>query len=486
MKLRVPRFPKRQIGRPALAALLAALGACAGASLPGRPGGPSPADDPCLLTTSTPAADEASTRWVAALPGPVDPAHSPVPRSEAEGLVFAQLYETLVRIDCRGEAQPLLATAWEEEDGGRRWTFHLRPGARAWNGAAVRATDVTRSWQTTAPAGELAALTVLSDTTLRVELRSPAKAAFFARPELAVALPGTPGGWAVGTGPYRPEAASPRLASSSVLLRSGSGHEAVEFREMRGDPRNALDAGVDLLVTRDQEALDYAAASGGYHRAALPWDRVYVLVARVPAGYDARVGPSAAALQALARDAVRVQARAAAAAPADLAACAPPTTAPLDAGAGLRSSAAPAAPAPGVAGAGEILYPREDATAAALAQRLVALARAGTGAPWVHAALANGSARLTARGMSAGDFESALGSATAAGYVLPIRRTAASDPCDLLARARRRAPWLGPFELLPLVETRASAILREGVAGVTVDGAGTLLLPPAGATGTRP
>src|SRR5215204_5864128 len=51
---------------------------------------------------------------------------------------------------------PAVASRWEPADGGRRWTFHLRDGARWTNGDPVTAQDFVRSWQRTLRLGERA------------------------------------------------------------------------------------------------------------------------------------------------------------------------------------------------------------------------------------------------------------------------------------------------------------------------------------------
>jgi hypothetical protein len=56
----------------------------------------------------------------------------------------------------------------------------------------------------------------------------------------------------------------------------------------------------------------------------------------------------------------------------------------------------------------------------------------------------------------------------------------------MVAEARRRAPWLRASGVVPLVETRPTAVVRAGVDGLTVDGAGTLLLGPVDPPGRRP
>src|SRR5207249_1841429 len=93
--------------------------------------------------------DTAATRDTVrvALVGSVDSTHAPVPRSDAERLVFRQLYETLVRVDCSGRVTPGLADSWVSSDSGRRWTFSLRRGAQFWDGVPVTARDVLASWR---------------------------------------------------------------------------------------------------------------------------------------------------------------------------------------------------------------------------------------------------------------------------------------------------------------------------------------------------
>lgn len=526
------RSPLRwlRVRRPAWALLLTGVAACAGTS---PPYGAVPGEAPCVLVAAPPAdgtgksthetgrpgavtgawlsaAGPGAPELVVGLQGGVDPAHAPVPRDDAERTVFAQLYQTLVAVDCRGEARPALAAAWDVADQGRRWTFHLR-AARAWNGAVVGAADVARSLAA-AGVGALQSLAVVDDRTLALELSVPVTAAFFARPALAVALADSAGGWPMGTGPYRPASLPTWPAGSgpagTVRLVSSSGGVA-EFRTVSGDPRNALDAGVDLLVTRDPATIEYAAATGSYRSAPLPWDRVYLLLAPGDPWQGRVVAATDGELEALARDAVRVQARPASFAAADVEWCAPlanaeppdtaitqwPDTAvvlPPDTAVALPPdtvvpglpAAAGARTAPGSAGfpsaTGEpqIVYPLDDAAAAALAQRLVALTRTGDAPVWIPGA---GTGALVARGLSGEAFDDALDRGEAAAFLFPVRRTAAADPCDLMANVERQAPWARASELVPLVETRATALLRHGatgLAGVTVDGTGTLHLRP--------
>src|SRR5205085_4378804 len=51
---------------------------------------------------------------------------------------------------------PAVASRWERSEGGRVWTFHLRPDAQWSNGDAVTAQDCVRSWQRALRLGERA------------------------------------------------------------------------------------------------------------------------------------------------------------------------------------------------------------------------------------------------------------------------------------------------------------------------------------------
>src|SRR5881628_1191196 len=87
----------------------------------------------------------ADTLTVAA-PGAVDPAHAPIPVTTAERVLFRQLYETLLRVDCEGHLHPALAASWSSSDGGRTWTVTLADGAIFWDGVPVSARDVLAAW----------------------------------------------------------------------------------------------------------------------------------------------------------------------------------------------------------------------------------------------------------------------------------------------------------------------------------------------------
>ncbi|MET0621927.1 MAG: peptide ABC transporter substrate-binding protein [Pyrinomonadaceae bacterium] len=102
---------------------------------------------------STPAAQE--FRWSdGGLPKVFDPARAAAPPDTD---AVRALYEGLTDYE-PGSLRPVPAVAsrWESAEGGRRWTFHLREGARWTNGDPVTAQDFARSWQRTLRLGERA------------------------------------------------------------------------------------------------------------------------------------------------------------------------------------------------------------------------------------------------------------------------------------------------------------------------------------------
>ncbi|MDT7689734.1 MAG: oligopeptide transport system substrate-binding protein [Acidobacteriota bacterium] len=99
-------------------------------------------------------------RWSdGGLPKVFDPARAAAPPDTD---AVRALYEGLTDYE-PGTLRPIPAAAsrWESADDGRRWTFHLREGARWTNGDPVTAEDFVRSWQRTLRLGEQAPHAVL-------------------------------------------------------------------------------------------------------------------------------------------------------------------------------------------------------------------------------------------------------------------------------------------------------------------------------------
>jgi hypothetical protein len=153
--------------------------------------------------------------------------------------------------------------------------------------------------------------------------------------------------------------------------------------------------------------------------------------------------------ESLARDAVHVAARPAAA-PAWWTAF-PACVGPPPAGATPPAASRPL-----------IVFPRDDPTARDLAERLVALEGEG-GGPSVRVA-----------GLAPAELAAALAGGQSAQVVIPLPRFVL-DPCDVVRRLVGRAPWLTlATQIVPLVETRREVVSRRGPAAFTVDWDATL------------
>jgi hypothetical protein len=185
--------------------------------------------------------------------------------------------------------------------------------------------------------------------------------------------------------------------------------------------RDALDSGIDVLVTADPAAVSYAATRPEYESAPLPWSRLYLLV--LPRGRGGSGGGDDLRAD-LAANAVRVDAR-----PAQSHGCG--AVAPVI-GSGSRA---------------RIVYADDDSVARALAERLVALApRAGDLVPLTLAQVGD---TIRARGDPADSLPAALAGGQDVGYIVSVAFPAESPPCPM-------APGI-----LPLIETRPHAIVRR-------------------------
>lgn len=383
-------------------------------------------DESCLLSTGN-VSSHAATITIG-LSDSVDPRHAPFARNDAERLVFRHLYERPIRIDCDNHPHAELADKWDKEDGGRRWTFRLRDGAQFWDGVPVTAQDVVfgkggAGFTLGAPENRVVAVTLAkSQDDVPPVLGDPG---------LAITRPAPDSSWPIGTGSYW--ATSATTTDSEIRAHTPRGDTLVFKLPGRGGARDLLDAGVDLVVTRDRALRDYAATLANHAVVALPWDRTYVYVT-AEAGATRFDGLE---------QSVRAEARRAEGGFwwLDLKPC----------GIGTKTLSSP----PASTGQKRILYPRTDPTARELAGRLAALTHA------------------VATGRSLDDFSTALDAGRDWGYVVALPRVAP----DVCRAAKDLLPnW--PATFTALVDTRATAIVRRGVARWVVDQDGTVHLLP--------
>ena len=431
---------------------------------------PTPGFGDCALVP-----DAGESIGTVALGDQVEASNAPRPSNDSERLLFRQLYETLVRVDCHGRVGPGLAASWRLGGDGRTWIVTLREGARFSNDAPVTAADVRASLTSPGSGDDLPAevnrlvhsITVIDDQTLAITLqhRGLDTPVALAHPDLAIAKPVVDSPWPLGTRSRRiaPEGDTqvPRAVTLSADARTSS--SAIRLLVASGDLRDVLDGGVDLLLARDPAVLDYAATLPQFQSVPLAWQRVYVLV--TPA--RSRSSPSLLedARQALADEAVRGEAQ------------------------GARApfwwQMLPDCEVPHPQARGQsvltprIVYDAGDAAARDLAERFVGLVRAANPATTalLDALFPDRPRRMYERatGLTGEALAAARRRGTDAGYIMSLDNRPV-DACRDLQMLVDGARWLDPETIVPLVETRRRAIVRRGRSGVTAEWDGGLLI----------
>jgi hypothetical protein len=406
-------------------------------------------------------------------------AHAPAPRTPAERFMFRQLYETLVRIDCTGTVLPGLAESWSTDEQGRAWQFRLRGAASFSDGTPVTAGAVVESWSATPNtaarvSATFAAVSALGERDLRVHLRTPASQPhLFAHPDFAVAHRARDEAWPAGSGAFRIDRSTDaRVIRLVQRAAHANAPPAIEFRTLPGpDPRVALDAGVDALVTAQPAAVEYARALPAYMVTPLPWSRTYALVARAPGGgADTLSGPPADALLALARDAV----------PAGTRAAEPPFWW-NDAECVMAVRARPPSSVPRAGAPIVYYYPRGDAIARGIAERVVALAWPVARAPaWLRKLLpldnAAGAPRAAAIDEQAAVDSVRTGRSLA--FVVALPRTATGACTTLVpgdAPAALALVGTAGWRITPLLDAHDYLVQRRRLGRFTVEGDGIIV-----------
>jgi len=258
------------------------------------------------------------------------------------------------------------------------------------------------------------------------------------------------------------------------------------------DPRDVMDDRYDLLVTSDARALDYAATQPDRDVVPLPWDLSYVAATPTRTTTDPRneIGLSEDMNEALARDAVRAEARAST----------PPTwwdeLDRCDAILDVNERRAPTRRS-GTSTV-RVAFESGDAVARDLAERLVALGGALSGQELLlrlgveqvlAASVSTGELHLQTAALDTAAFRQALLAGQDMAYVLSLPRLTA-NPCRSAADLVTRAGWLVqrgslPVDLtqlqlnrllVPLVDTRRQAIVYQGRIGLAIDWDGTPVL----------
>jgi len=399
------------------------------------------------------------------LPDLVDARHAPAPTNDAERLVFRQLYEGLVRVDCEGRVRPSLAVAWRSS-GDTVWTFELAPDARFWDGTPVDDGAIGDGWR---GAPFVPVRDVRSDGagTVTIVLNAPRAIEAFADPAWSVVKHIPESRWPLGTGAWWVRGGE-RDGRDSVLVAGRTptappGLPVLVFAHAGdGDPRDLLDGPVDVLTTRDVGVRRYAEARAQWQVLPLAWDRLYVVLSprRQRPGATPQLTPDIRV--ALARDAVRADARPATPAPA--------WWARQDCAIGASDHRRAAGP---MVDSSAVVFAASDPVAGDLAGRLVA--RADEELRTLLAGSAPGTPRAIGLASPADSLRLRDGAALAFVVALPAHPL---DPCRAIAGLTTAVPWLAdstggiPADApASLVETRRHLVMRVGtVARLDADG----------------
>jgi hypothetical protein len=451
-----------------------------------------------------------------ALIDPVLAQHAPVPTSEAERLVFAQLFETLVTVDCRGQVRPGLAREWSKSPDAREWRFTLRPNARFSDGSHLSAEDVRRSWEeirllqnrTDGPARVVPwawvrpeSVRTLGEDVLHVSLTEPQgdDPTVFAHPALAVVKGRSSRGWPLGSGAYLLSMARRQEISclpNPFCPGDRRGHVPLVFRSRPGtDARDLLAEKPDALLARDRSVLEYAGLLPDYSRS-LPGGRCtyYLVSSSIPFPASQQDPDYAHELTLLRRELARdVEGDEPGFPPAD----ARPVETIWSSAPATLYSPAPLSRDP--LGRPRLVYPEDDDDARRIAERVVArvsVSRSGSASPQSGEGAtlleSSGLPGPAASGTPTWWFDLDLDRGEAWGYIVPAR---SNDPraerdtrkiFSSLAWFEDPSPREGvepedPDQqpryviaaAVPLVSTYSRLILRDGVMEVLRDGLGT-------------
>ena len=429
------------------------------------------------------------------------------PRSPADSLAFAHVYETLVGVSCDGRLVPAIAARWTDagDTSGLTWRLYLREDATFHGGVRIDPEDVVAAWHERAegaaaendPRGlAVQAVTVEADRALTVRFRDPQRYGprALADPWFAVHAPSAQYPEVrLGTGPASaplPGAISPEDGSLH-LTRRWPWERQSAFSILRlipgNDPRDLLDRGVNVLRTRDRRTIEYAAARRDLRVQALPADRAYVLVsparhyaaraASTPeaSGYPPASDPRWSPLRAgLARDILRTSDEQRVhdwwVSSAEVVGCA--TTQPHRT---PRWTAAATQRRPR-----RLVYEASDRTAADLAERLVVLAASEGAQPAEAISLTTllpelrpGDERILAAGVGDSAHATGLLAGDDAAYILQLPRRV-FDACAAWRSLAMRAPWLGPRDVAFIVESAPALITNARAPALRIDWIGML------------
>ena len=131
-------------------------------------------------------------------PGSLDPADPSRPGALALPILSRLIFDTLVTLDGRGQAQPALAISWRADPGNQRWQFSIRRGVTFHDGTALSSDGVAASLRAANPNWKVFA----AGDAVVLECETPTSnlPAILALPRYGIAKRG--GGRLTGSGPF--------------------------------------------------------------------------------------------------------------------------------------------------------------------------------------------------------------------------------------------------------------------------------------------
>ena len=193
------------------------------------------------------------------------------------------VFEPLLRWTDGGRVVPALFGGWTMEDGGRRWTFRIREGARFHDGIAVEAAHVLATIEGILGSLDMfgmkwsysrylrdAHITAPARDTIRVENPEPFADILDVFAEFVLVRQDAAGAPILGTGPYRVDGFVPEVSAELRRVGDTPGPERITFLAIPGpEARIAalMEGRADCAMQLEREAADPREA------AALAWHR---------------------------------------------------------------------------------------------------------------------------------------------------------------------------------------------------------------------
>jgi peptide/nickel transport system substrate-binding protein len=131
-------------------------------------------------------------------PASLDPAETAQPGMFAAAGLSRLIFDTLVAVDIRGQAQPALATSWQAGPGYQRWQFSIRRGVTFHDGTAVGSDAVAASLRAVNPNWKVFATG--EAVVVECDVPTPQLPAVLALPRYGIVK--RTGGKLVGSGPF--------------------------------------------------------------------------------------------------------------------------------------------------------------------------------------------------------------------------------------------------------------------------------------------